>query len=232
VVVQMSAAKLEDLALRLTDRTGALHFVQGTTERFGLALQPGTLALALVVLLLLAALALLSIVCCCCCRAGSSRARESQQLLPTRFERSDCVCRASAASCISSDLPSDVPSPLAAKPAPAKIAPAAAAELSPELKAGGAAIQADEGGRGCGWGDLDSFEAVERYDPTTRRDPRLAKYFPEEDGPSDVMMPPTRSRGGPEPPRGGGASHKRGQAEPPAKNGRAKNGGQRGAGRR
>ena len=228
------SAKLEDLALRLTDRTGALHFVQGTTERFGLALQPGTLALALVVLLLLAALALLSIVCCCCCRSASSRAREAEQLLPTRFERSDCdcVCRASAASCISSDLPSDMPPPLSATPAPAKIAPAAAAELSPDLKAGGAAIQADEGGRGCGWGDLDSFEAVERYDPTTRRDPRLAKYLPEEDGPSDVMMPPTRSRGGPEPPRGGGASHKRGAVEPPAKNGRAKNGGQRGAGRR
>ena len=30
----MSAAKLEDLALRLTDRTGALHFDFGLTDEF------------------------------------------------------------------------------------------------------------------------------------------------------------------------------------------------------
>ena len=139
----------------------------------------------------LTALVVILLLACCCCRPAA-RDAASQELLPKSVPRSNT----------SETIQSSKPDVTRNTPMPEK-----SVTMASDL----------EGGRGGGWGDLDSFETIERVEhPTTRRDARLAKYGLGEDIPDG---PPQRSRSGPAP-TGGIPLAKRGAPNPPARNGR------------
>jgi hypothetical protein len=159
--------------------------------QYGWRLDP--LLLSSLLLLCLAA-ALVALGCCCCCRSSRKVSDGSQQLLPTHMQRSDANFGHSSVS--------NAQRPQAS-----------------EQKAVTISAEVDEGGRGGGWGDLDSFEelvATREEHPTTRRDPRLAKYGL---GEPEEAAPPMNRRGGPPAPAGPPPGVRRGPPENPRRGG-------------